>query len=88
MCRCSTPRWAPTDTARSDARENLRRHFEVDQCHVTQAALAGEGKMTPKDVKKAIGLYKIDSEKPNPPRSLATEERKCKQYGSVKFNKV
>jgi pyruvate dehydrogenase E1 component len=54
---------------RSDTRENLRRHFEVDRYHVAQAAiaaLAAEGKMTAKDATKAIGLYKIDAEKPNP----------------------
>ena len=54
---------------RSDTRENLRRHFEVDRYHVAQAAiaaLAAEGKLTAKDVAKAIALYKIDAEKPNP----------------------
>jgi hypothetical protein len=54
---------------RSDAHENLRRHFEVDRFHIAQAeiaALAAEGKMTAKDVAPAIKLYKIDSEKPNP----------------------
>ena len=30
------------------------------------AALAADGKMTGKDVARAIKLYKIDSEKPNP----------------------
>ena len=30
------------------------------------AALAAEGKMTAKDVSRAIKLYKIDGEKPNP----------------------
>jgi pyruvate dehydrogenase E1 component len=54
---------------RSDTRDNLRRHFEVDRFHVAQAAiaaLAADGKMTPKDVSRAIKLYKIDAEKPNP----------------------
>ena len=54
---------------RSDTRANLRRHFEVDRFHVAHAAiaaLAAEGKMTAKDVARAIKLYKIDAEKPNP----------------------
>ncbi|MEO6264660.1 MAG: pyruvate dehydrogenase (acetyl-transferring), homodimeric type, partial [Luteimonas sp.] len=54
---------------RSDTRANLRRHFEVDRFHIAHAAiaaLAAEGKMTGKDVARAIKLYKIDSEKPNP----------------------
>ncbi|WP_027079687.1 pyruvate dehydrogenase (acetyl-transferring), homodimeric type [Luteimonas mephitis] len=54
---------------RSDTRDNLRRHFEVDRYHVAQAAiaaLAAEGKMTAKDVSRAIKLYKIDVERPNP----------------------
>src|SRR4249919_2776089 len=54
---------------RSDTRDNLRRHFEVDRFHVAQAAiaaLAADGKMTEKDVARAIKLYKIDAEKPNP----------------------
>jgi pyruvate dehydrogenase E1 component len=54
---------------RSDTRANLRRHFEVDRYYIAQAAidaLAKEGKMTAKDVSRAIKLYKIDAEKPNP----------------------
>src|SRR5690606_18412546 len=54
---------------RSDTRANLRRHFEVDRYHVAQAAiaaLAAEGKMTAKDVSRAIKLYKIDTDKPYP----------------------
>lgn len=54
---------------RSDTRANLRRHFEVDRFHVAQAAiatLAAEGKMTAKDVARAIRLYKIGAEKPFP----------------------
>jgi pyruvate dehydrogenase E1 component len=48
---------------------NLRWHFEVDRCYIAQAAidaLAKEGKMTAKDVSRAIKLYKIDAEKGNP----------------------
>jgi pyruvate dehydrogenase E1 component len=54
---------------RSDTRENLRRHFEVDRFHVAHAAiaaLAADGKMTGKDVARAIKLYKIEVGKPNP----------------------
>ena len=54
---------------RSDTRENLRRHFEVDRFHVAHAAiaaLAAEGKLTAKDVARAIKLYKLDTERPNP----------------------
>ena len=54
---------------RSDTRANLRRHFEVDRFHIAHAAiaaLAAEGKMTGKDVARAIKQYKLDVEKPNP----------------------
>jgi pyruvate dehydrogenase E1 component len=54
---------------RSDTRANLRRHFEVDRFHIAHAAiaaLAAEGKMTAKDVARAIKQYKLDVEKPNP----------------------
>jgi pyruvate dehydrogenase E1 component len=54
---------------RSDTRANLRRHFEVDSFHIAHAAvaaLAADGKMSGKDVARAIKLYKIDSGKPNP----------------------
>ena len=54
---------------RSDTRANLRRHFEVDRYYIAHAAidaLAKEGKMTGKDVSRAIKLYKLDVEKANP----------------------
>ena len=54
---------------RSDTRENLRRFFEVDRYYIAQAAisaLAAEGKMSAKDVARAIKTWKIDVEKPNP----------------------
>jgi pyruvate dehydrogenase E1 component len=54
---------------RSDTRTNLRRHFEVDRFHVAHAAvaaLAADGKLTPKDVARAIKVFGIDAEKPNP----------------------
>ena len=54
---------------RSDTRANLRRHFEVDRyyiAHAAIAALAAEGKMTGKDVARAIKQYKIDADRMNP----------------------
>ena len=54
---------------RSDTRANLRSHFEVDRYHVAHAAivaLAAEGRMTAKDVARAIKEYGIDADKPNP----------------------
>jgi pyruvate dehydrogenase E1 component len=54
---------------RSDTRENLRRHFEVNRYYVAQAAvaaLAAEGKLTAKDVAKANEKYGVDGKKPNP----------------------
>jgi pyruvate dehydrogenase E1 component len=54
---------------RSDTRENLRRFFEVDRYYIAQAAiaaLAAEGKMSAKDVARAIKTWKIDADKPNP----------------------
>jgi len=54
---------------RSDTRENLRRFFEVDRYYIAQAAvaaLAAEGKMSAKDVARAIKTWKIEVDKPNP----------------------
>ena len=54
---------------RSDSRENLRRFFEVDRYYIAQAAiaaLAAEGKMSAKDVSRAIKTWKLDTEKVNP----------------------
>ena len=54
---------------RSDTRANLRRHFEVDRVHIAHAAIAAlaeDGKMTGKDVARAIKQYKLDGDKPNP----------------------
>ena len=56
---------------RSDSREALRRHFEVDRYYVTVAALKAladqkaEG-FSGKTVLKAMAKYDIDPEKPNP----------------------
>jgi pyruvate dehydrogenase E1 component len=54
---------------RSDTRENLRRHFEVNRYYVAQAAvaaLAAEGKLSGKEVKRALEQYGIDAAKANP----------------------
>jgi pyruvate dehydrogenase E1 component len=52
---------------RSDTREKLRRHFEVDRYCVTVAALkalADEGALKPQAVSEAIRKYDIDPDKP------------------------
>ncbi|MDO8313445.1 MAG: pyruvate dehydrogenase (acetyl-transferring), homodimeric type, partial [Sideroxyarcus sp.] len=54
---------------RSDTRKKLRHFFEVDRFYVAVAALkalADEGKLDAKDVSRAIKLYKINADKPNP----------------------
>ncbi|HEU0277706.1 MAG TPA: pyruvate dehydrogenase (acetyl-transferring), homodimeric type [Rhodanobacteraceae bacterium] len=54
---------------RSDTREALRAFFEVDEFWIAQAAveaLAREGALTPKDVERAIKVWKLDPDKPNP----------------------
>ncbi|MBN6065474.1 pyruvate dehydrogenase (acetyl-transferring), homodimeric type [Aggregatibacter actinomycetemcomitans] len=54
---------------RSDSRENLRDHFEVDAHHVVVAALnvlAQEGTVDKKVVAEAIAKYGIDPERLNP----------------------
>ena len=54
---------------RSDTRSNLRRFFEVDRyyiAHAAVAALAADGKLSAKDVARAIKMYNIDPEKANP----------------------
>jgi pyruvate dehydrogenase E1 component len=54
---------------RSDSRAELRSFFEVDRywiAHAAIAALAAEGKMNPEDVARAIKIWKLDTEKPNP----------------------
>ncbi|HTP38915.1 MAG TPA: pyruvate dehydrogenase (acetyl-transferring), homodimeric type [Steroidobacteraceae bacterium] len=54
---------------RSDARAELRRHFEVDRNHVALAALkalADTGKIDRKTVVEAIARLGIDAAKPNP----------------------
>ncbi|MEN1942146.1 pyruvate dehydrogenase (acetyl-transferring), homodimeric type [Luteimonas sp. MJ246] len=54
---------------RSDTRANLRRHFEVDRFHIAHAAIAAlakDGTMTAKDAARALKLYRIDTDRPNP----------------------
>lgn len=69
--------WVPGDyyvlgtdgMGRSDTRESLRRHFEVDAESITIATLsrlAKAGVVEPKDVQDAISQLGFDAEKPNP----------------------
>ena len=54
---------------RSDTRGNLRRFFEVDRYHIAHAAvaaLAADGKLSAKDVARAIKTWNIDADKANP----------------------
>ncbi len=54
---------------RSDSREQLRHHFEVDAAHIVVAslrALADEGKLDMATVKAAMKKFNIDPAKPNP----------------------
>ena len=54
---------------RSDTREALRSHFEVNAEHIAYAALHGlclDGKSTPDELKRAIAELGIDPERVNP----------------------
>ncbi|MGR9107071.1 MAG: pyruvate dehydrogenase (acetyl-transferring), homodimeric type [Gammaproteobacteria bacterium] len=54
---------------RSDCRSELRRFFEVDRFYIALAALkalAEDGLLGIDQVSRAISLYRIDPEKPNP----------------------
>ena len=54
---------------RSDTREQLRKHFEVNRYHVVVAALEGlckAGTLKSSEVTKAINKYEIDNESPAP----------------------
>ncbi|MED5279101.1 MAG: hypothetical protein VYD86_08270, partial [Verrucomicrobiota bacterium] len=54
---------------RSDSRENLRTHFEVNRHYVVVTALselAKRGDVEPDAVSEAISKYGIDVNKPNP----------------------
>ena len=70
-------KWLPMDYhvlgtdgfGRSDTREKLRRHFEVNRYYVTVAALkalADDGQFPAGKVQEAIEKYGIDAEKINP----------------------
>ncbi len=54
---------------RSDTREKLRRHFEVNRFHIAVTALHAlveEGKLPADTLTDAIRQYNIDPDKPNP----------------------
>ena len=54
---------------RSDTRKKLRRFFEVDRYYVALAALkalADDGALNVSEVSRAIKLYNINPDKPNP----------------------
>ncbi|MDR2219898.1 MAG: pyruvate dehydrogenase (acetyl-transferring), homodimeric type [Methylobacillus sp.] len=54
---------------RSDSREALRKHFEVDRHYVVLAALkalADDGKLPVSKAAEAIKKYRINADKPNP----------------------
>jgi pyruvate dehydrogenase E1 component len=65
-------RWVPGDLTplgtdgygRSDTRDALRRHFEVDAAHIVVAVLQALGKAD--EVSDAISRYQIDPEAPDP----------------------
>jgi len=65
-------RFVPLGTdgfGRSDTREALRRHFEVDAAHVVVAvlaALAEAGAVKEDEVSSAIARYGIEAEAPDP----------------------
>ncbi len=70
-------RWVPrpftplgTDGfGRSDTREGLRRHFEIDAEHIvaaTLASLAAQGEIPPATAKRALQELGLDPEKPEP----------------------
>ena len=67
-----TARYASLGTdgfGRSDTREKLRRHFEVDRNHIAQTALSclhADGKVPSSSVKDALKKYKINPEAQNP----------------------
>ncbi len=54
---------------RSDTAEALRAFFEIDHhwiAHAAITALAEDGVLTTKDVERAIGMFGLDPDKPNP----------------------
>jgi pyruvate dehydrogenase E1 component len=65
-------RFTPLGTdgfGRSDTREALRRHFEIDTGHVVVAvlsSLAADGIVEPAVVKDAVARYDLDTEATDP----------------------
>jgi len=54
---------------RSDSRVNLRRFFEVDAEHIAAASMVSlfrEGAIKKAELEKALSLFNIDGDKPNP----------------------
>jgi pyruvate dehydrogenase E1 component len=54
---------------RSDTRERLRRHFEIDRHHIVLAAvkaLADDGRMSTADVGVVIRRLRLDPDGPDP----------------------
>ena len=54
---------------RSDGRQALRQHFEVDKRYIAVTALkalADDGRLDQKTVSEAIAKYGIDPDKPDP----------------------
>ena len=54
---------------RSDTREALRRHFEIDAAHVVVAvlsALVSTGQAKEDEVSRAIATFGLDTEAPDP----------------------
>ena len=72
IARWVRPPFVPLGTdgfGRSDTREALRRHFEIDAEHIvvaTLAALCQQGHVAPGVVARAIQDLGIDPEKPEP----------------------
>jgi len=72
IARWVPSRFVPLGTdgfGRSDSREHLRRHFEIDAEHIVVAvlsALAQSGDAKPEEVSEAIKRYEIDPDRPSP----------------------
>ena len=72
IARWVPSRFVPLGTdgfGRSDSREQLRRHFEIDAEHIvvaTLSALAQSGDAKPEEVSEAIKRYDIEPDRPSP----------------------
>jgi pyruvate dehydrogenase E1 component len=72
IARWVPSRFVPLGTdgfGRSDSREHLRRHFEIDAEHIVVAVLstlAQSGDAKPEEVSEAIKRYEIDPDRPSP----------------------